>query len=152
MRKDKRNLLWLLPVTDLALITLIFMGGFLLRHSLLIDFMGSDFRLSIYHYFLSGLVLGSVQVAIMAVFDVYKPEFGLGMIEEIAGIIRGALMAVLFTFAMTFITKQLLFSRFVLIFSFPASALLLSYWHSLFRKGSSRRGNPARISQGYKMR
>lgn len=143
--KKKRNLLWLLPVTDLALITLIFMGGFWLRHSLLIDFMGSDFKLSIYHYFLSGLVLGSVQVAIMTVFDVYKPEFGLGMIEEIAGIIRGALMAVLFTLAMTFITRQLLFSRFVLIFSFPASALLLSYWHSLFRKSSSRRGNPARI-------
>ncbi|RKZ09511.1 hypothetical protein DRQ25_06150 [Candidatus Fermentibacteria bacterium] len=143
--KRKRNLLWLLPVTDLALITLIFMGGYWLRHSLLIDLMGSDFRLSIYHYFLSGLVLGSVQVTIMAVFGVYKPEFGLGMIEEVAGIIRGALMAVLFTFAMTFITRQLLFSRFVLIFTFPASALLLSYWHSLFRKNSSKRGNPARV-------
>ena len=121
------------------------MGGYWLRHSLLIDLMGSDFRLSIYHYFLSGLVLGSVQVTIMAVFGVYKPEFGLGMIEEVAGIIRGALMAVLFTFAMTFITRQLLFSRFVLIFTFPASALLLSYWHSLFRKNSSKRGNPARV-------
>ncbi len=135
----------MLPVTDLVLITLIFMGGFWLRHSLLIDIMGSDFRLSIYHYFLSGLVLGSVQVTIMAVFGVYKPEFGLGMIEEVAGIIRGALMAVLFTFAMTFITRQLLFSRFVLIFTFPASALLLSYWHSLFRKSSSKRGSPARV-------
>lgn len=135
----------MLPITDLVLITGIFMGGFLLRHSLLVDLMGSDFRLSVYHYFLSGLVLGSVQIAFMAVFGVYKPEFGLGMIEEVAGIIRGAFMAVLFTLAMTFITRQLLFSRFVLIFSFPASALLLSFWHSAFRKISSRTGNPSRI-------
>ncbi len=141
----QRNLLWLLPVTDLALIAGIFMGGFWLRHSLLADLMGSDFRLSVYHYFLTGLVLGSVQVAFMAVLGVYRREFGLGMIEEVAGIIRGALMAVLFTLAMTFITRQLLFSRFVLVFSFPASALLLSFWHSLFRKFSSRTGKPSRV-------
>ncbi|MCD4701770.1 MAG: sugar transferase [Candidatus Aegiribacteria sp.] len=142
---NKRNLLWLLPITDLALIAGIFMGGFWLRHSLLADLMGSDFRLSVYHYFLTGTVLGSVQVAFMAVFGVYRREFGLGMIEEVAGIIRGALMAVLFTLAMTFITRQLLFSRFVLVFSFPASALLLSFWHSQFRKLSNRTGSPSRI-------
>ncbi len=145
MKGHRRNLLWLLPVTDLALITGIFMGGFWVRHSLLVDLMGSDFRLSVYHYFLTGLVLGSVQVAFMAVFGVYRREFGLGMIEEVAGVIRGALMAVLFTLATTFITRQLLFSRFVLIFSFPASALLLSYWHSQFRKFSSRMGKPSRV-------
>ncbi len=107
--------------------------------------MGSDFRLSVYHYVLTGIVLGSVQVAFMAVFGVYQREFGLGMIEEIAGIIRGALMAVLFTLATTFITRQLLFSRFVLFFSFPASAFLLSFWHSQFRKLSSRTGTPSRV-------
>ncbi len=140
-----RNLQWLLPVTDIALVTVIFMGGFWLRHSLLAGVMGSDFRLSVYHYVLTGIVLGSVQVAFMAVFGVYQREFGLGMIEEIAGIIRGALMAVLFTLATTFITRQLLFSRFVLFFSFPASALLLSFWHSQFRKLSSRTGTPLRV-------
>lgn len=140
-----RNLQWLLPVTDIALVTVIFMGGFWLRHSLLAGVMGSDFRLSVYHYVLTGMVLGSVQVAFMAVFGVYQREFGLGMIEEIAGIIRGALMAVLFTLATTFITRQLLFSRFVLFFSFPASALLLSFWHSQFRKLSSRTGTPLRV-------
>lgn len=140
-----RNLQWLLPVTDIALVTVIFMGGFWLRHSLLAEVMGSDFRLSVYHYVLTGMVLGSVQVAFMAVFGVYQREFGLGMIEEIAGIIRGALMAVLFTLATTFITRQLLFSRFVLFFSFPASALLLSFWHSQFRKLSSRTGTPLRV-------
>jgi exopolysaccharide biosynthesis polyprenyl glycosylphosphotransferase len=141
----KANLQWLLPVTDVALITVIFMGGFWLRHSLLAGIMGSDFRLSVYHYFMTGVVLGSVQIAFMAVFGVYKREFGLGMIEEIAGIIRGALMAVLFTFATTFITRQLFFSRFVLFFSFPASALLLSVWHSVFRNFSSRTGSPVRV-------
>jgi len=145
MKDKKRNLLWLLPFFDLALITGIFMGGFWLRHSLLLDIMGSDFRLSGYHYFISGIVLGSVQIAFMAVFGVYRHEFGLGMIEEIAGVIRGALMAVLFTLAMTFITRQLLFSRFVLIFSFPASALLLSFWHSQFRKIAGKTGNPSRV-------
>ncbi|MCK5842093.1 MAG: sugar transferase [Candidatus Sabulitectum sp.] len=140
-----KNLQWLLPVTDIALVTVIFMGGFWLRHSLLAGVMGSDFRLSVYHYVLTGIVLGSVQVAFMAVFRVYQREFGLGMIEEIAGIIRGALMAVLFTLATTFITRQLLFSRFVLFFSFPASALLLSFWHSQFRKLSSRTGTPLRV-------
>ncbi|MCK5034790.1 MAG: sugar transferase [Candidatus Sabulitectum sp.] len=140
-----RNLQWLLPVTDIALVTVIFMGGFWLRHSLLAGVMGSDFRLSVYHYVLTGMVLGSVQVAFMAVFGVYQREFGLGMIEEIAGIIRGALMAVLFTLATTFITRQLLFSRFVLFFSFPASALLLGFWHSQFRKLSSRTGTPLRV-------
>ncbi|MCK5131347.1 MAG: sugar transferase [Candidatus Sabulitectum sp.] len=141
----QRNLQLLLPLTDIALVTVIFMGGFWLRHSLLAEIMGSDFRLSVYHYFLTGLVLGSVQVAFMAVFRVYRREFGLGMIEEVAGIIRGALMAVLFTLATTFITRQLLFSRFVLVFSFPASALLLSFWHSQFRKLSSRTGTPSRV-------
>jgi len=81
----------------------------------------------------------------MAVLGVYKHEFGLGMIEEVAGIIRAALLAVLFTLATTFITRQLLFSRFVLIFSFPASALLLSLWHSVFRRISSRTGAPSRV-------
>lgn len=140
-----RNCKWLLPITDIALVTVIFMGGFWLRHSLLAHLMGSDFRLSVNHYFLTGLVLGSVQVAFMAVFGVYRREFGLGMIEEVAGIIRGALMAVLFTLATTFITRQLFFSRFVLIFSFPASALLLSFCHSQFRKSSGRRGTPTRV-------
>lgn len=141
----KRNLLWILPIADIALIIGIFMGGFWLRHTLLIDLMGSDFRLSSYHYLLTGTVLGSVQVAFMAVLGVYKHEFGLGMIEEVAGIIRASLLAVLFTLATTFITRQLLFSRFVLIFSFPASALLLSLWHSAFRKISSRTGAPSRV-------
>ncbi len=140
-----RNFHFLLPLTDITLISLIFMGGFWVRHSLLLDIMGSDFRLSVYHYFLTGLVLGSVQVTIMAVFGVYRKEFGLGMIEEIAGIIRSALLAVLFTLATTFITRQLLFSRFVLIFSFPASALLLSFWHSQFRKLISKTGFPSKV-------
>lgn len=136
---------WILPPADLVLITLVFMGGFWVRHSLLAEVMGLDFRLSVYHYLLSGFVLGSVQVAFMAVFGVYRKEFGLGMIEEIAGIIRAALMAVLFTLATTFITRQLLFSRFVLVFSCPVSIVLLSLWHNLLRRHYSRSGVPSTV-------
>lgn len=144
MGRAKRTF-WILPPADLTLITLVFMGGFWVRHSLLAELMGLDFRLSVYHYLLSGVVLGSVQVAFMAVFGVYRKEFGLGMIEEIAGIIRAALMAVLFTLATTFITRQLFFSRFVLVFSCPVSIVLLSLWHNLLRRHYSRSGAPSTV-------
>lgn len=121
------------------------MAGFWLRHSLLANIMGYDFRLSAYNYMLSGVVLGSVQVAFMAVFGVYREEFGLGMIEEIAGIIRAALMAVLFILATTFVTRQLFFSRFVLVFSCPASIVVLGIWHWLYRKLAWRSGNPCSV-------
>ncbi|OPL17664.1 MAG: hypothetical protein AVO35_09570 [Candidatus Aegiribacteria sp. MLS_C] len=143
--KRKRSVLWLLPPSDLLLIILVFMGGFWVRHSLLAGVMGADFRLSVYHYLLSGLVLGSVQVVFMAVFGVYRKEFGLGMIEEMAGIIKASVMAVLFTFATTFITRQLFFSRFVLVFACPTSILILGLWHWALRKLASRSGTPASV-------
>ncbi|PIE53301.1 hypothetical protein CSA37_01825 [Candidatus Fermentibacteria bacterium] len=144
MRK-RRNIFGVIPLMDLILITGLFMFGFWLRHSLLAELMGTDFRLSAYHYLLSGVVLGSVQVIFMVVFGVYRREFGLGMIEEIAGIIKASLMAVLFTFATTFITRQLFFSRFVLVFTFPVSVILLSIMHSLARKHAARSGPPFRV-------
>lgn len=145
MMKKGRNFLWVLPPSDLCAIVLVFMGGFWLRHSLLSGIMGTDFRLSVYHYLLSGLVLGSIQVSFMAVFGVYRKEFGLGMIEETAGIIKAALMAVIFTFTITFVTGQLLFSRFVLVFSCPASILILVVWHGTVRKLASRSGKTASV-------
>lgn len=143
--KGRRSVLWVLPPSDLALIILVFMGGFWIRHSLLANLMGTDFRLSVYHYLLSGVVLGSVQVAFMAVFGVYRKEFGLGMIEEMAGITRAAVMAVLFTFATTFVTRQLFFSRFVLVFTCPATILLLGLWHGSLRRLASSSGIPASV-------
>ena len=143
--KKGRNALWILPPSDILLIVLVFMGGFWLRHSLLAGVMGTDFRLSVYHYLLSGLVLGGVQAAFMGVFGVYRKEFGLGMIEETAGIIRAALMAVLFTFATTFVTRQLFFSRFVLVFSCPASIVLLCIWHGAVRRLAMRTGSPCSV-------
>lgn len=145
MLKKGKSILWILPPSDLIFITLVFMGGFWLRHSLLSGIMGYDFRLSVYHYLLSGFVLGSVQVAFMAVFGVYRKEFGLGIIEEMAGIVRAAVMAVLFTFAMTFVTRQLFFSRFVLVFSCPASILILGIWHGVLRRFASRSGPVASV-------
>jgi exopolysaccharide biosynthesis polyprenyl glycosylphosphotransferase len=143
--KKRKSILWIMPPLDLLLIILVFMGGFWIRHSLLADLMGTDFRLSIYHYLLSGLVLGSVQVVFMAVFGVYRKEFGLGMIEEMAGIIRAALMAVLFTFATTFVMRQLFFSRFVLVFTCPASILLLGMLHGVLRRHASSSGTPSSV-------
>ncbi len=144
MKKGK-SILWMLPPSDLLLIVLIFMSGFWIRHSLLTGLMGTDFRLSIYHYLLSGLVLGSVQVVLMAMFEVYRKEFGLGMIEEVAGIIKAAVVAVLFTFTFTFVTRQLFFSRFVLVFSCPVSIVLLGLWHGCVRKLAARSGRPSRV-------
>jgi exopolysaccharide biosynthesis polyprenyl glycosylphosphotransferase len=143
--KKSTGLLGLLPITDMMIIAGIFMAGFWFRHSLLVQIMGTDFRLSVYHYLLSGFVLGAVQTAFMAVFGVYRREFGLGMIEEIAGISKASFFAVVFTLATTFITRQLLFSRFVLVFSFPASIAALGLWHGFFRKVISRRGRPSPV-------
>jgi exopolysaccharide biosynthesis polyprenyl glycosylphosphotransferase len=143
--KKGRSILWIMPPSDLLLIILVFMCGFWIRHSLLADLMGTDFRLSVYHYLLSGLVLGSVQIAFMAAFGVYRKEFGLGMIEEMAGIIRAAVVAVLLTFATTFITRQLFFSRFVLVFTCPASILLLGLWHGILRRLKRRSGDPTSV-------
>lgn len=145
MKKNKGTFLRILPPADLILIVAVFMGGFWLRHSLLSGVMGYDFRLSAYHYILSGLVLGAVQVAFMAVFGVYRREFGLGMIEEIAGIIKASLMAVVFTFATTVLTRQLFFSRFVLAFSCPVSIVLLSLWHWWLRRLAVRTGTPSSV-------
>lgn len=143
--KKERSLLWILPVSDILLVAMVFMGGFWLRHSLLAEALGQNFRLSVDHYLLSGFVVGSVQMLFMAAFGVYRKEFGLGVIEETAGIIRAALMTVLFTFATTFLTRQLLFSRFVLAFSAPASIILLSTWHMILRKLAARTGRPASV-------
>ncbi len=145
MRRKKGNLLKILPPADLILIAAVFMGGFWIRHSLLAGIMGYDFRLSAYHYMLSGFVLGSVQVAFMAVFGVYRREFGLGMIEEVAGIIRASLMAMVFTFATTFLTRQLFFSRFVLVFACPVSIILLSLWHWVLKRLAVRSGTPSSV-------
>ncbi|MCK7470343.1 MAG: hypothetical protein MZU95_05690 [Desulfomicrobium escambiense] len=73
------------------------MLGYWVRHFLLAPVMGSDFRLSGFHYLASGTVLGIVQIALMSIFGAYRREFGLGKVEEVAAILRAAFMGTVIT-------------------------------------------------------
>lgn len=142
---------WALPLAlmDLLLLIGVFMLGYWVRHSLLVPVMGSDFRLSELHYLASGAVLGLIQISLMSVFGAYRREFGLGKVEEVAAVIRAAFIGTVITFAITFLTRQLLFSRFVLLFSLPTGAVAVSSWHTIYRQVSrrlaQRRGRPKRV-------
>ncbi len=142
---------WVLPLAalDLLLLTGVFMLGYWVRHFLLAPLMGSDFRLSGFHYLASGTVLGVIQISLMSIFGAYRREFGLGKVEEVAAVIRAAFMGTVITFAITFLTRQLFFSRFVLLFALPAGAVLVSFWHTLYRRLSRsmdrRKGRPRRV-------
>jgi exopolysaccharide biosynthesis polyprenyl glycosylphosphotransferase len=142
---------WALPLSlvDLLLLTGMFMLGYWVRHFLLAPVMGSDFRLSGFHYLASGMVLGIVQITLMSIFGAYRREFGLGKVEEVAAVLRAAFMGTVITFAITFLTRQLFFSRFVLLFALPFGAVCVSSWHTLYRRISRnlarRRGRPTRV-------
>lgn len=142
---------WAFPLllVDLLLLTGMFMLGYWVRHFLLAPVMGSDFRLSGYHYLASGMVLGIVQITLMSIFGAYRREFGLGKVEEVAAVLRAAFMGTVITFAITFLTRQLFFSRFVLLFALPFGAVGVSSWHTLYRRLSRnlarRRGRPTRV-------
>jgi exopolysaccharide biosynthesis polyprenyl glycosylphosphotransferase len=128
----------LLPIGDALLVVGVFMLGYWLRHFVLLDFLtpligtGADFRLSSSHYLFSGVVMGLIEIIMLQAFGIYRKEFGLAHIEELAWILRSSFMAVVITFAFSFATRQLFFSRFVLVFAFPATAILISMWHRLF--------------------
>jgi exopolysaccharide biosynthesis polyprenyl glycosylphosphotransferase len=130
----------LLPLGDAVLVVGIFLLGFWLRHYILSDFLNSivgttaDFRLSASHYLMSGVVMGAIEVFMLSAFGVYRKEFGLAHIEELAWILRSSFMAVVITFAFSFVTRQLFVSRFVLVFAFPSTAVVLSLWHYTFHR------------------
>jgi len=131
---------FLLPLGDAVLVVGIFLLGFWLRHYILSDFLmgvfgtSADFRLSATHYLMSGAVMGAIEVIMLSAFGVYRKEFGLAHIEELAWILRSSFMAVVITFAFSFVTRQLFFSRFVLVFAFPSTAVVLSLWHYTFHR------------------
>ncbi len=147
----KSRMRWALPLAlmDVLLLIGVFMLGYWVRHFLLVPLVGSDFRLSELHYLASGTVLGLIQITLMSVFGAYRREFGLGKVEEVAAVIQAAFMGTLITFAITFLTRQLFFSRFVLLFSLPLGAILVSAWHTVYREASrklaQRRGRPQRV-------
>jgi exopolysaccharide biosynthesis polyprenyl glycosylphosphotransferase len=59
-------------------------------------------------------------------------------------------MAVILTYAFTFISRQYFFSRLVLVFAFPAAAIAVATWHtlarSIARKSAGRRGVSTRVA------
>lgn len=140
----KNRLEWisalLMAMGDLSVVIGVFMLGFWLRHAVLADFISrtldkpNDFRLSALHYLASGAVMGVVTVIVLQAFGAYRRNWGLAQIEELAGIMKSSFTAVVITFALSFAVKELNFSRFVLLFSFPAASLCLAIWHNLFRE------------------
>jgi exopolysaccharide biosynthesis polyprenyl glycosylphosphotransferase len=125
---------------DLLLVILVFLLGYWLRHYLLAPVlfelfgMTNDFRLGFNSYLLSGAVMGVIEVIMLQAFGVYRQTYGLAHLEEMAWILRSSFMAVVITFAFTFATRQLYFSRFVLLFAFPAASLAVAVWHWFYRR------------------
>ena len=146
----------LLPAGDLVLVVLAFLLGWWLRHFALAGPLDSllgmpgEFRLDMLQYVISGTVMGVIEVVMLLAFGVYHREYGLAQIEELAWILRSTFMAVVITFAFTFATRQLLFSRFVLLFAFPSAALSVAVWHWLFHRISRtwalRKGRGIRVA------
>jgi len=130
----------ILPMGDLLLVVFVFLLGYWLRHFALAGTLDSlfgmpdDFRLNVLHYIISGTVMGLIEIVMLQAFGVYRREYGLAQIEELAWILRSSFMAVVITFAFTFATRQLLFSRFVLLFAFPAASIAVALWHYLFHR------------------
>ncbi len=128
---------------DVSIVVGVFMLGFWMRHTLLAALFrrtlerSGEFRLSASHYLLSGVVMGVVTVMILQAFGAYRRNWGLAHIEELAWIMRSTFMAMVLTLAFSFAVRQLFFSRFVLLFSFPSSSILLAVWHWCSRRISA---------------
>ncbi len=131
-----------LPFGDFVLVIGVFLLGYWLRHYILSDALlelfhiPNDFRLGLWHYAVSGSVMGCIELVMLRAFGVYRAKFGVAQVEELAWIIQSSFMAAIITFAFTFASRQLLFSRFVLLFSFPAATIAVSFWHYLFHRVS----------------
>jgi len=139
-----------MPIGDLFLVTGLFMLGWWLRHralpGLILSVFGRSTDLSVppTSYLVPGLVMGAVLVILLQAFDVYRQSWGLVHIEELAWLIRSTFMAVVITFAWTFATRQLFFSRFVLVFALPLAPIVLALWHSACRRAA----RAARLHRG----
>ncbi|MCD4847534.1 MAG: sugar transferase [Candidatus Aegiribacteria sp.] len=139
--KQRRNAtVFLLPIGDFILVIGVFLLGYWLRHYILSDALldlfqiPNDFRLGLWHYAISGSVMACIELVMLWAFGVYRAKFGVAQVEELAWIIQSSFMAAIITFAFTFASRQLLFSRFVLLFSFPAASIAVSFWHYLYHR------------------
>mgnify|MGYP006277616729 CR=1 FL=1 len=140
MKNSGRPGSYLLPLGDFVLIVGVFVLGYWLRHFLLAgalqDILGipNDFRLGMSNYLVSGAVMASVELLMFRAFRVYRKEFGIASVEELSWILRVSFMAVIITFAFTFASRQLMFSRFVLVLAFPTASIAIYAWHRLFHR------------------
>lgn len=131
---------FLLPLGDFILIVGVYILGYWLRHFALSDLLEqlfgipNDFRLGLWNYIISGSVMGCVELMMFRAFRVYRKEFGIASVEELSWILRVSFIAVIVTFAFTFASRQLMFSRFILIFAFPTTSIAIYTWHSLFHR------------------
>ncbi len=140
MKKNGTAASSLLPLGDFVLIVGVFILGYWLRHFALSDLLENlfgipnDFRLELWNYIVSGSVMGCMELMMFRAFRVYRQEFGIASVEELAWILRVSFIAVIITFAFTFASRQLMFSRFVLIFAFPTTSIAIYMWHGLFHR------------------
>jgi exopolysaccharide biosynthesis polyprenyl glycosylphosphotransferase len=131
---------YFLPLGDFLLIVTVFVFGYWIRHFALAGVLESllslpnDFRLGLSNYVISGSVMGCVVILMFRAFSVYRREFAIAKVEELAWILRVSFMAVIITFAFTFVSRQLMFSRFVLVFAFPTTSIAIYMWHSIFHR------------------
>ena len=140
MKNSGRPGSYLLPLGDFILIVGVFVLGYWLRHFLLAGVLDNlfgipnDFRLGLTSYLVSGAVMASVELLMFRAFRVYRKEFGIASVEELSWILRVSFMAVIITFAFTFASRQLMFSRFVLVLAFPTASIAIYAWHRLFHR------------------
>ncbi len=140
MKKNGTAASLLLPVGDFVLIVGVFILGYWLRHFALSDLLENlfgipnDFRLGLWNYVVSGSVMGCMELMMFRTFRVYRQEFCIASVEELSWILRVSFIAVIITFAFTFASRQLMFSRFVLIFAFPTTSIAIYAWHGFFHK------------------
>lgn len=140
MKSKGKPVSLILPLGDFLLIVGTFVLGYWLRHfalaGLLDNLLGipNDFRLGLSNYIVSGSVMGCVELLMFRAFRVYRQEFGIASVEELSWILRVSFMAVIITFAFTFASRQLMFSRFVLLFAFPTTSVAIFVWHILFHR------------------
>ncbi|MCK5117579.1 MAG: sugar transferase [Candidatus Aegiribacteria sp.] len=140
MKKNGTAASFLLPLGDFILIVGVFILGYWLRHFALSNLLESMFgisnyfRLGLWNYIVSGSVMACMELMMFRTFRVYRQEFGIASVEELSWILRVSFIAVIITFAFTFASRQLMFSRFVLIFAFPTTSIAIYAWHGLFHR------------------
>ena len=125
-------------VGDILLVIAVFLVTYWLRHYAFDGLLNGLFGLGTFRpgadkYLLTGAVMGLIEVVLLRAFGVYGQNYGLAHIEEMAWILRSSFMAVVLTFAFTFIARQHFFSRLVLVFAFPAAAVAVASWHTVAR-------------------